>query len=106
MKTKSKNPHAVALGRRGGAASAGKPKRFTPEEIAKRSQRLDDARKLRWQTVTDSAEIEAKLSAKIARLQASSNKGDRLEAGQLGEMLGEWKRGQIGDAAIKNAARE
>lgn len=36
----SKNPAAVALGRLGGAASKGKPKRFSAEEIEKRTQRL------------------------------------------------------------------
>lgn len=43
-----KNPHAQALGKLGGLAGAGKPKRLTPEDIAKRRVRLEVARRRRW----------------------------------------------------------
>ena len=35
-----KNPAAVALGKLGGAATKGKPKNYSPEEIQKRTERL------------------------------------------------------------------
>ena len=38
------NPHAQALGR----SAKGKPKQYSAEEIAKRTERLAEARKKRW----------------------------------------------------------
>jgi hypothetical protein len=44
MTAPTKNPAAVALGRLAG----GKKKNLTPEEIDRRTKRLEEARKKRW----------------------------------------------------------
>lgn len=50
------------------------------------------------------ADAEKALAAKITKLNAGDKKA-RKEAAQLGELLGAWRNGRIGDCALINAAK-
>lgn len=49
-------------------------------------------------------DAEKLIAEKITRLSKSKKQIERKEAGQLGELLGAWRRGRIGDQMLINAA--
>ena len=49
-------------------------------------------------------EAEKIIAEKITRLAKSKDRRERMKAGQLGELIGAWRRGHVGDSQIINAA--